>query len=189
MLRFFRTNTGDLSDEELLERYKQSSDASHLSMLFDRYLEMVYGVGLKYFKNPTEAEEVVMGVFEQVLKKALQHDVRNFRSWLHVLSKNYCLMQLRKWERKHTTFMEPSLMQFADSRHLSFDLEDDTEKKALLDCIKKLPEKQKDCIRLFYYEDKSYKEIAEMKGQELGKIRSYLQNGRRNLKICMEKKG
>ena len=126
-----------------------------------------------------------MGIFEQLIKKAKSHEIRQFRGWLHVLSKNYCLMQLRK--KEITVSYDPQLMYSSEVVHPTFGETENGETKALKNCIKKLPEKQKECINWFYFENKSYKEISDILGEELGRVRSNIQNGRRNLKNCMEK--
>ena len=61
-------------------------------------------------------------------------------------------------------------------------------KNALAHCIEKLKAEQKSCIQLFYFENKCYREIAERLYMEEKKVKSYIQNGKRNLKICIENK-
>lgn len=186
MRRTFNAKHTDKSDEVLLDTFQSSGDMAALGILFDRYIELVYGLCLKYFKNREKAQDAVMGIFEELVRKLPHHEVRTFKSWLFVLSRNYCLMQLRKKDR--TSELSPHLMQSENSAHPTPDhLEVELREQALLNCIEKLPEKQKACIRQFYFENKSYQAIAENRGEALGKIRSYIQNGRRNLRICMEK--
>lgn len=190
MLRIFRKQPHQLTDQELLEQYRSSEDLEYLGVLYERYVELVYGVCLKYLKDQQKAEDAVMAIFEELIEKVKKHDVEKFRPWLHVLTRNHCLMYLRKQNRNLTVSYEPGLMQSVDSRHHSIEIEDSEngELENLQDCMGQLPDQQKECIKLFYYDNKSYKEIAEMKELAVGKIRSYIQNGRRNLKICLEKK-
>ena len=96
MLKHIRRNTIDLTDEKLVALYQQSGELQHLGVLYERYVELVNGVCLKYLKNPTLAEDAVMSIFEILVDKAKTHDIRQFRPWLYVLAKNHCLMQLRK---------------------------------------------------------------------------------------------
>ena len=187
MLRLLRPSS-EPSDEELLLRYRSGGDLSYLGQLYDRYLELVYGVCLKYLGEEASAQDSVMAIFEELVEKVLKHDIKNFRSWLYVLAKNHCLMALRKKNRDLTVTLEPGRMQSVDLRHHSMEEPEDEETmERLRHCLKGLPEQQKHCIELFYYEGRSYKEIAVLKNEELGKVRSHIQNGRRNLKICMEK--
>ena len=184
MLKFFKQKSSEKNDLELIAEYKETGDMEVLGRLFERYVELVYGVCLKYLKNREKAEDAMMGVFEDLTKKLKKHEVSQFRGWLHVLTRNYCLMQLRK--KEITVSFDPQIMHSKKIEHPTFGEETNGEEKALKNCIEKLPNQQKVCINWFYYEDKSYKDIAEITGDELGKVRSNIQNGRRNLKNCIE---
>jgi len=186
MLKIFQKRPHKKTDAELVKDYQQSGNLEVLAVLYERYVELVYGVCLKYFKDATLAEDAVMNIYEELIAKTKKHDIKNFRPWLHVLAKNHCLMQLRK--KKITVSFDPQLMHSEEIVHPNYGEEQDNhEEKALKNCIEKLPKQQKQCINWFYFDNKSYKEIAVMTELELGKVRSYIQNGRRNLKICMEK--
>lgn len=151
---------------------------------------MVYGTSLKYFKDESRASDAVMGVFEVLSKKAKTHQVEQFRGWLYVMTKNYCLMELRKDSKNLTVSYDPQFMQSDEEKHPVFEIEfeEDEELQSLQACMETLVAQQKECIDLFYYKEKSYKEIADQLDKKVGTIRSFIQNGRRNLKICMEKK-
>ena len=175
------------SDADLLTLYRQKGDMEALGILYDRYLELIFGVCLKYFKNPERAEDAVMEIFEELVKKARKHEVKEFRPWLYVLAKNYCLMQLRKKEILQP--IEPGLMQSEDFLHPIIENGQEEREEtfqSLEKCIEKLAPQQKECIDLFYLKGQSYKEIASNLPLEIGKVRSHIQNGRRNLKNCME---
>jgi RNA polymerase sigma-70 factor (ECF subfamily) len=185
MLKFFKNKPQQKSDLELVAAYQKEDDMEALGIVFERYIELVYGVCLKYFKNKEKAEDGVMGVFEDLTKKLKKHEIENFRGWLHVVTRNYCLMKLRK--KEITVSYDPRIMHSDEVVHPTFAEETNGEEKALKTCIEKLPEKQKTCINWFYFENKSYKDIADITGEELGRVRSNIQNGRRNLKNCIEK--
>ncbi|MBK8562578.1 MAG: sigma-70 family RNA polymerase sigma factor [Saprospiraceae bacterium] len=194
MLKFFRKNIAEKSDEELVLLYQRGGDLEVLGTLYERYVELVYGVSLKFFKEKTKSEDAVMAIFETLVEKVRTQEIRQFRPWLHVVAKNHCLMQLRK--KNHTISfdeMTPAtqaeVVYSAGVLHPVDVLEDEPQQVALKNCIEKLPEQQRHCVEQFYYEDKSYKEIADMNGEALGLVRSNIQNGRRNLRICLEKSG
>jgi RNA polymerase sigma-70 factor (ECF subfamily) len=188
MLRLFSKNTREESDNELLQRYQTEGDLHWLGLLFERYAPLVYGVCLKYLKDEQAAEDASMGVFESLIEKARKHEVHNFKSWLHVLTKNYCLMQLRKRKRQEEETFAPELMYSLDKRHHTIEWEEENvETDKLKHCMDTLPADQKACIEAFYLEGHTYKEIAAFRDEQLGKVRSYIQNGRRNLRLCMEK--
>ena len=160
-----------------------------LAQLYLRYTDLVYGVCLKYFKNAEQAKDAVMNIYEELLTKLQTNEVQNFKSWLYVVVKNYCLMQLRKQKKMVTVEFTSAVMQSEDFTHLDSVLEKENELKKLEYCIEHLPAEQKESIQLFYLENKCYNEIVDKTGYEWNKVRSLIQNGRRNLKTCMEKNG
>lgn len=189
MLRFLQPRSSELPDQELLQRYQASGELACLGQLFERYAELVYGLCLKYLKDEQEAEDASMAIFEALVVKAREHEIHNFKSWLYVVAKNHCLMQLRQAGRHPVENTDPALMQFVDGRHLDIEAASDNGQLDHLQiCLEGLPEKQKQCVRAFYLEGHSYQQIAEREGEPLGKVRSHIQNGRRNLRICMERR-
>jgi RNA polymerase sigma-70 factor (ECF subfamily) len=128
-----------------------------------------------------------MQIFEELVVKLHKHEIENFRGWLHTLAKNYCLMQLRSPRNIKTAEFNGDAMQSKDDLHLDGVMEREAEFLRMEKCLEKLPTEQEKTVRLFYLENKCYKDIAESTGIEWNKVRSFIQNGRRNLKICMEK--
>lgn len=191
MIKFFRSNTPEQwTDEELLARYKAGGDARYLGLLYERYMPMVYGVCMKILNDPGKSEDAVMNIYEELVRKTREHQVESFRGWLYVLARNHCLMEWRKNHRRPTHYHAPENMEHFDAVEAAFEVElPVNDNKPLEKCLDELPQHQRRSVELFYFEDKSYKEIAEMITEEVGKVRSYIQNGRRNLKICLEKAG
>ncbi|WP_240627903.1 RNA polymerase sigma factor [Terrimonas sp.] len=177
----------DSTDTELLEKYKQTNNMQVLSALYQRHMELVYGVCLKYFKEQERSKDAVMSIFEELVQKLQVHEVSNFKSWLHTLTKNYCLMQLRTPKNLKTTEFNPDYMQSVETVHLNGMLEKEEQFSKLGKCLDTLSPQQKETIELFYLKQKCYEEIVEITGHDWNKVRSYIQNGRRNLKICMDK--
>ena len=175
-----------MTDKELVDLYKQSGDLSVLGELYQRYMELVYGVCLKYFKDPETAKDGVMQIFEELVSKLKKHEVENFRGWLHQLTKNHCLMQLRTPKNLKTVEIHPDLMQSQENVHLNGVLEREENLNKLEFCIGTLSGEQQQMIKLFYLQGKCYQEIVDETGTEWNQVRSYIQNGRRNLKKCME---
>jgi len=178
-----------LTDEELLNAFKENADQEMLAQLYVRYTDLVYGVCMKYLKDAEDSKDAVMNIYQELLTKLQTNEVVNFKSWLYVVAKNHCLMQLRKEKKMVTVEFTPTVMQSENFEHLDSVLEKENELKRLEFCIEHLPDEQKQSIQLFYLENKCYNEIVEQTGFEWNKIRSLIQNGRRNLKICMEKNG
>lgn len=169
--------------------YKESGDMAVLGELYQRYMELIYGVCLKYFKETERSKDSVMLIFEELITKLKKHEVDNFRGWLHQLTKNHCLMQLRTPKNMKTVEFKTELVQSEEDLHLNGVLEKEENFKKLEYCLDTLTDEQRECIRLFYLEGKSYNEIVALNGMEWNQVRSLIQNGRRNLKICMDKAG
>ena len=182
------------TDEELLIEFRSGGNLEVLGELYSRYMHLVYGVCLKYLKVREESQDAVMQIFEKLIIEIPKHNIENFRGWLHVVTKNYCLMQLRsdksqserisEWINEHDVFMET----VTDLHPLDEDSDSKVMDRALEDCIERLKEEQKKCIRQFYFENKCYNEISENMDLDVKKVKSYLQNGKRNLKLCLEEK-
>jgi len=159
-----------------------------LGELYQRYMELVYGVCLKYFKETEQAKDAVMQIFEELVIKLRKHEVDNFHGWLHQVAKNHCLMQLRTPKNLKTVEFNTELVQSEENVHLNGVLEKEENFKKLEFCLGTLTEEQRQAVKLFYLDGKCYNEIVELTGQEWNQVRSFIQNGRRNLKICMESK-
>ena len=176
------------SDTELVLLYRQSGDLKVLGELYQRYMELVYGVCLKYLKEPEPSQDAVMQIFEELVSKLKKHEVENFRGWLHQVAKNYCLMQLRTPKNLKTVELPALLVQNEEDVHLNGVMEREENFQKLEICLASLPDEQRTMIKLFYLDGKCYNEIVEITGCNWNHVRSSIQNGRRNLKLCMERK-
>jgi RNA polymerase sigma factor (sigma-70 family) len=186
-LAFIRNiSHSSLTDKELASLYKEKGDMSVLGELYQRYMDLVYGVCLKYFKEPETAKDSVMQVFEELVIKLRKHEVENFKGWLHQVARNYCLMQLRTPRNMKTVEFKTEFVQSEADVHLNGVFEKEENFRRLEYCLGTLTTQQREAIRLFYLEGKCYNEIVEITGEEWNQVRSSIQNGRRNLKICME---
>ena len=187
---FLKTISTAETDKELVAAFKESGDSNYLSKLYQRYMDLVFGVCLKYFKDAERCKDAVMDIYEELNTKLRQHEVDNFKGWLHVLARNYCLMQLRSPRNMKTTEFNANFMQLEENMHLNGEaLEKESNFVKLEQCLDVLTEEQKQSVQLFYLENKCYNEIAAITGYDWNKVRSYIQNGRRNLKLCMDEKG
>lgn len=183
-----QNSPGQLTDRELVSVYKETGSLQVLGELYQRYMDLVYGVCLKYLKEPEASKDCVMHIFEELVLKLKKHEVDNFKGWLHMVAKNHCLMQLRTPKNLKTVEFKTELVQSEENMHLNDVLEKEENFKKLERCIGTLAAEQQQAIRLFYMEGKCYNEIVEETGQEWNQVRSFIQNGRRNLKNCMEDK-
>jgi RNA polymerase sigma-70 factor (ECF subfamily) len=173
-------------DADLVAAYRQSGDLTVLATLYQRYMDLLYGVALKYLGEPETAKDAVMAIFEELAQKLPKYEVENFKGWLYTLAKNHCLMQLRSTRRMRTGEFDPDHMQIEEEVHLNGVFEKEQQLDNLSKCLETLSSEQKTVVELFYLQHKCYKDIEIMTGLEWNKVRSHIQNGRRNLKICME---
>lgn len=180
-----------MSDEEIATAYRQNSDKTYVGELYHRYGHLVLGLCLKYLRNRMDAEDAVVEIFAKLFNDLLRHDVRHFKSWLYVYSKNYCLMQLRKRQSALKKDLEleedlPVIMDFPAAEHLQ---EREKQIMTLEQAIETLNDQQKRCIIMFYLENRSYIEIAAVTGLSGNEVKSHIQNGKRNLRIKLESTG
>jgi len=176
-----------LTDSELLNHYKKDGELSYLGELYTRYQSLVYGVCLKYLKDRDESKDAVMQLFEKLIQTLRTHEVDNFKSWLYVTTRNHCLMQIRSRKGKFTHEFSSEIMENQLLLHPEDEPELEGNLTKLEKCIETLINEQKQCIQLFFLQEKCYREIAQFTGFDLNQVKSFIQNGKRNLKICMER--
>jgi RNA polymerase sigma-70 factor (ECF subfamily) len=172
-------------DAALIQEYKNSGKLDVLAALYQRYMNLVYGVCLRYFDEEA-SKDAVMQIFEELIPKLKQHEVQHFKSWLHVLTRNYCLMRLRAMKNKEGRVISMDVMENDSFQHHENGMSVEAHLQDMEKCLETLPEEQKRSVDLFYLKEKSYREVADMTGYDMNKVKSYIQNGKRNLKICME---
>ncbi len=173
------------TDEEIIAHYKTSRDKACVGELFNRYGAVVYGVSLKYLKNVAQSQDMTMHIFEKLMDLLLDKTVINFRSWLHVVSRNECLMRLRKQGKIHENSLDDSYELQADEDSLLQKQQDELVLNQLESAIQELKPEQKQCIELFYIQEKCYQQVADITGFTMKQVKSYIQNGKRNLKIIL----
>jgi RNA polymerase sigma factor (sigma-70 family) len=179
------------SDTELVYQYKQTSDSTFVGALFQRYTHLILGVCVKYLKDEDDAQDASMQIFEKLLIDLKKHEIEQFKAWLHMVCKNYCLMQLRSGATKlnHIKEMHKDLAVFMESEqelHLNPKNTKEIQLTQMEECMKGLNAEQKLCIELFFLQEKSYQEVTEATSFTMNNVKSYIQNGKRNLKNCME---
>ena len=186
-MKFKSSTLNKETDESLLKEYLSTEDLSYLGELYTRHSEMVYYVCLRYFKHEEKSNDAVMQLFEQLIDKVKKQNIQDFPKWLYVVAKNFCLMELRSAKNKNEILTE-EFVEFPVTLHQQESYSDKEEKLTQLeDCIERLPEKQKISIDLFFINQKCYKEVVEITGYSMNDVKSYIQNGKRNLKNCIEK--
>ena len=174
------------SDEAICQRYREKQKPHLIGLLFDRYSHLVYGLCLKYLKNENDSKDALISIFEKLHKDLKTHEPQYFKSWLYMVSKNYCLNLIRKeksLQEKGGSYQYYAQEQIEETDHQQKELA----YSRLEEALKELKEPQQTCIRLFFLENKCYKEIADQLDLSLKKVKSSIQNGKRNLKIILTK--
>jgi RNA polymerase sigma factor (sigma-70 family) len=178
-----------LTDADLVAAYQATGDLQTLSDLYERHIDLVYAVCYKYLRDEEASKDAVMQLFEQLISDLRRHSVGHFRNWLHSVARNHCLMQLRQQRPGQpadqladddTSPLDPALTTDPDEPDLNADLD------RLHAQLATLPPDQRLCIDLFYLQQKSYADIATITGYDLKRVKSALQNGRRNLKLRLQ---
>ena len=181
---FKQKNIDHLSDIDLIVRYQKSKDVKYYGQIFNRYSHLVFGVCLKYLKNKEEAEDATMQIFEKAMKDMITNEISYPKSWLYSCTKNFCLMQLRKKKVNETDIdFFDNLQEKEDEIHEKMNKE--IQLNQIQKGLEKLKPDQKKALKLFYLNERSYVQIAEEIGWELKKVKSELQNGKRNLKLIL----
>lgn len=176
------------SDNELINIFLETKDNALVGLLYERYGHLVLGLCIKYLKNKDEAQDLVIQIFTDLIEDLQKHKIQYFKSWLYVYSKNSCLMELRKRQRDLKRELELNenvhlVMDFSNPEHLK---EKESQITMMETALKQLNNEQQTCIELFYLKNKSYSEIIEITGYSNNDVKSFIQNGKRTLKIKME---
>jgi RNA polymerase sigma factor (sigma-70 family) len=183
----------NLSDAELVAQYKESGENICVGELCRRYMHLVLGVCMKYMKDEDLAKDLQSHIFERLLSDLNKHEITHFKGWLYAVCRNHCLMQLRSNQSllKNQKALKKDLSPGMENEyplHPDGISEKEVELSRLEAAITQLNEGQRRCVELFFIHEKSYKEIVESTGLSLNDVKSYIQNGKRNLKLLMEKK-
>ncbi len=185
-MRFFKGISDKTTDQQLAEKYRQTGDPAYVAELYSRYLHLIYPVALNYLKIKEDAEDISIKIFEVMQEKLSGQAIDNIGGWVHTVTKNECLMVLRSATRSKQKEIEyASFMEIERDGHHTGEVDIESDLQKLEDCLRRLVKEQKQCLELFYKQGKCYKEIANLTGLGLKKVKSSLQNGKRNLKICM----
>ena len=177
-----------ISDQELLERFYADRDNQWLGILLERYTLLLLGVCMKYLKNEELARDSVQQIFLKAITELQKYRVEYFKSWIYMVAKNHCLMQLRDKPGKNTIEVKDSIPAETDETDKERLLLNEKTYEYMGEALKQLNADQQLCVTLFYMEKKSYQQITEQTGYSMMQVKSHIQNGKRNMRILIEKK-
>jgi len=178
-----------MTDQDLLENYYAGYDSKWLGILLERYTLLLLGVCMKYLKNEEEAKDSVQQIFLKTITELRKYRVAYFKSWIYMVAKNHCLMKIRDKQGKIPAVLTDKLAATPDTvTDINSLWQNDKTLELMSDSLKELNPEQQQCVTLFYLERKSYQEISEQTHYSLLQVKSFIQNGKRNLKILIERK-
>jgi len=177
-----------ISDQELLERFYADRDNQWLGILLERYTLLLLGVCMKYLKNEELARDSVQQIFLKAITELQKYRVEYFKSWIYMVAKNHCLMQLRDKPGKNTIEVKENIPAETDETDKESLLLNEKTYEYMGEALKELNADQQVCVTLFYMEKKSYQQITEQTGYSMMQVKSHIQNGKRNMRILIEKK-
>jgi RNA polymerase sigma-70 factor (ECF subfamily) len=173
-----------------MEKFRHSGDNSWLGILLERYTLLLFGVCMKYLKNEEEAKDAVQQIFLKALTELPKYKVDYFKSWIYTIARNHCLMKLRDKGKQTVEINDkmPLAQSDEEENKLLFHLMKDREFTLMNEAMQELTTEQKTCIEEFYLAQKTYQQIADKTGFNYLQVKSYIQNGKRNLKILLQKR-
>lgn len=178
-----------ITDQELLDRFYADRNNEWLGILLQRYTLLLLGVCMKYLKQEEEAKDCVQQIFVKIITELPKYKVEYFKSWIYTIARNHCLMKLRdRHGRVQAGLTDTMLASWDEDPDKNKHREKDQLLELMSQALEELGKEQKLCVTLFYLEKKSYQEIADRTQFTLMQVKSHIQNGKRNLKLLMEKK-
>ena len=184
-----KDSTVNIEDKELLEKYYLDGNNQWLGILLQRYTLLLLGVCIKYLKNEEEAKDSVQQIFIKVITEVNKYKIEYFKSWLYMVAKNYCLMKIRDSHGKIPVELNDNVAaHHPDTDNLHELVDKDITLTYVEEGLLHLNEEQKQCVTLFYLQKQSYNQITANTGFTTLQVKSFIQNGKRNLKIFVEKK-
>jgi RNA polymerase sigma-70 factor (ECF subfamily) len=179
----------DMTDQELLDHFDADHNNEWLGILLQRYTLLLLGVSMKYLKNEEEAKDSVQQIFLKVIQELQKYKVVYFKSWLYMVAKNHCLMKLRERQGRSTTTINDNIdVKTGESLDKAEGIEQEHTIELMEEALQHLNPEQRQCLTLFYLEKKSYQEISNLTGFTHLQVKSHIQNGKRNLRIIIEKR-
>ncbi|CAN5503833.1 sigma-70 family RNA polymerase sigma factor [soil metagenome] len=187
IMSYSTSNYSHLTDNELVSQYKATSDKIYVGELYKRYTHLVLGMCINYFKDRDVAKDMVLQIFEKLFDELKKREVENFKAWLTFVVRNYCISELRKMQTQLNRDIEYQYQ--LKNQSIEEEKEEAVEAEEKLEALEKAMESlnpfQKKCIELFYLKNMTYTQIVEMTGYSVNEVKSYIQNGKRNLKMII----
>jgi RNA polymerase sigma-70 factor (ECF subfamily) len=177
-----------IEDKELLNKFYSDGNNQWLGILLERYTLLLFGVCMKYLKDEEEAKDAVQQIFLKVVTEIQKYKVDYFKSWLYMVAKNLCLMKIREKQGRVPVEISDKIAAAEEMLSKTELLEKDQVLSLIEEGLNELNAEQKQCVTLFYLQKKTYQQITDVTHYNLLQVKSHIQNGKRNLKLIVEKK-
>ena len=178
-------NHKEKSDKEVLEIFDKEGNNEWLGILLQRYTLLLFGVCMKYLKNEEDARDAVQQIFLKVINELGKYKVDYFKSWLYMVAKNHCLMNLRK--KRIIYELDESVSPASAETDKEIHVTKEKTLTRVSEALLLLHKEQRDCVSMFYLDNNSYMQICEKTGYSLMQVKSFIQNGKRNIRIQLER--
>ena len=175
-------STASLSDQELIARFRESGEQKWVGELFNRYAHLVLGLCMQVLRNEEDARDMCMQIFEKLLSELKKKEVEYFKSWLYTLSRNECLMLLRKRKQGKQLKAAEAYLETVQENEVAAKALKEVQLEELSEAMEGLNEQQRECVELFYLKQQSYEQVSRQTGYSMKEVKSHIQNGRRNLR-------
>ncbi|MFN6038861.1 MAG: RNA polymerase sigma factor [Bacteroidota bacterium] len=192
MFLFRKKKYSELADEALLLEYRKTKNMRVIEELFNRYARKMLGVCIFYLEDKEAAKDAVMQIFNKLINELIVREPNNFKGWLSFVVRNHCISEIRKTKslkKRHEDFYEFEYTapdELIEGKISS--VTDDVMLAHVKDGLNTLKDGQRICVELFFLNEKSYLEISKLTGFQIKKVKSYIQNGKRNLKLFLSEK-
>ncbi|MDX2106012.1 MAG: sigma-70 family RNA polymerase sigma factor [Candidatus Melainabacteria bacterium] len=191
----------DISDEALVEKYRQTKDFKDFGALTRRYQSRLFNAAHRIMGSPEEAEEVVQDTLLKAHSSLNQFKKQSsFASWIFAIANNICMDRLRVRKRRSVMKIfsfnsKPLYDQEEDASHFDGigqiadsglnplqELDIEEEGQMVLKALRELPEVQRTVLVLHDIEGFVYQDIAQITDASIGTVRSRLHYGRLKLR-------
>jgi len=145
--------------------------------IVEEYQGKVFRLACSILRNEAAAEDAAQEVFIKVWKALPKfHGQSLLSTWIYAISRDTCLSRLKRERIRETLPLEEGKVDAMHSRQR--DAAGESEIRALVD---RLPEKYRRVLVMFYFEERSYEQVAEALALPMGTVKTYLHRAKKEL--------
>ena len=165
-------------DRDIVELLQGGSHGAAFDRLLERYERKVYGLCCSLMRDPDQAADAAQESLLRVWKALPGYDQRaSLSTWIYTITRNRCLTAIER-RRDLDSLSDPAVEQVAEAAVAATPEAGQDHLELLRELVEALPERYRRTLTLYYYEEKSVAEVAEMLGQPEGTIKTNLHRAR-----------